>query len=153
MFGIIFLDQATKVWIVNKVTFNTYHNPTPIPVIDGFFYIVHIGNRGSAWGILDTYPNVLIVFAIIVLISIFIFRKELMFDNLVMQYAFGFLCGGIIGNLIDRLARGHVVDFLDFHLFADYRWPAFNVADMAICSGVFLYILCSMRTARQSATE
>ena len=140
MLGIIALDQVTKIWIVSKVPFNTYHDPAPISVIDGFFYIVHIGNRGSAWGLLETYPTLLIFFAIIVLVIIFIFRKELMFDNLIMQYAFGFLCGGIIGNLIDRLLRGHVVDFLDFHLLPDYRWPAFNIADMAICTGVFLYI-------------
>ena len=58
--------------------------------------------------------------------------------------AFGLLCGGILGNLVDRLLHGHVIDFLDFH-FGSYVYPTFNVADSGICVGVILYIWHSLR--------
>ncbi len=95
----------------------------------------------------------LILLAIVVLAVIFRFRKELILEHVSMQYAFGFLCGGIIGNLTDRLVHGHVIDFLDFHLLPDYRWPAFNVADMAICTGMFLYIVCNIRMTRKTSAQ
>ncbi len=61
-----------------------------------------------------------------------------------MQPAFGLLCGGILGNLVDRVRYGHVIDFLDLH-FGHYIYPTFNVADSAICIGVFWYVLWSLR--------
>jgi signal peptidase II len=70
-----------------------------------------------------------------------------------MQVAFGLLVGGIIGNMIDRFAYGHVVDFLDFH-FGTYRYPSFNIADCGITVGVVLYILATFldgRTSRKTA--
>ena len=66
------------------------------------------------------------------------------------QAAFGLLCGGIVGNLVDRLVHGHVIDFLDFH-FGAYTYPTFNVADAGICVGVFWYVLWSLRQPAPSA--
>lgn len=137
--AVTLLDQASKYVITQLVAFNTYHNLPGIPVIEGFFYIVHIGNPGSAWGLLKDYPDLLILIAFIALAGIFYFRKQLQLENPRLQYVFGSLCGGIIGNLIDRLRLGYVIDFLDFHL-PGYRWPAFNIADASICIGVFLYL-------------
>ena len=69
-----------------------------------------------------------------------------------MQISFGLLCGGIVGNLIDRLAYGHVVDFLDFH-FGSYVYPTFNIADSGIVIGVGIYFIRNLRAPAQVADE
>ena len=144
LFSIMVLDQFTKIWVARQIPFNTYHDPPPLPIIDGFFYLVHIGNRGSAWGLMSDYPFILIGIAIFALAFIFYMREQLILPHRVLQYSFGLLCGGIIGNLIDRLAHGYVVDFLDVHL-PGYRWPAFNIADSSICIGIFMYVIFSYK--------
>lgn len=142
--GTLFLDQLTKALIVKNISFGTYNYPEPIPVIDGFLYLVHIGNKGAAWGMFQGLGLVLAVFAVITIVSIFILRKMLSLHLFSMQLTFGLLIGGILGNLYDRIAVGHVIDFIDVHL-PFYRWPAFNIADSAICIGVFCYIFLSFK--------
>ncbi len=144
-------DQATKTWIYNSLPLGSYFPPDWVPVVDGFFYIVHIGNEGAAWGLLTGYGTFLAIFAVVALAAIYHFRHSLELHRHGMQYAFGLLAGGVLGNLVDRLLHGHVVDFLDFHLplalpwiLEDGRWPAFNLADCGITGGVALYILFSM---------
>ena len=73
------------------------------------------------------------------LLAIFLWRRALGLRDKLAQVAFGLLCGGIIGNLVDRIQHQHVVDFLDFH-FGSYIYPTFNVADSGICVGVALYL-------------
>ena len=73
---------------------------------------------------------------------IYRYRRCLALKQPFMQVSFGLLCGGIVGNLIDRIFHGHVIDFLDVHL-PFYRWPAFNIADMGITLGLFLYLVTS----------
>ncbi len=141
---IILLDQATKWLVVKNIPFGTYLNPVPVPPFEGFLSLVHIGNKGAAWGMFQGFGNVLAVFAVITIAGIFLFRKMLGLHLKSMQIAFGLLIGGIIGNLYDRIAVGHVIDFIDVDL-QFYRWPAFNVADSAICVGVFAYIFLSFR--------
>ena len=85
------------------------------------------------------------VLAAATLVAIFIGRRALGLRDRFAQVCFGLLCGGIVGNLVDRIARGHVLDFLDFH-FGSYAFPSFNVADSAISVGVALYVLSSLRT-------
>lgn len=147
---ILLLDQATKIWIFNRLPLDSYFYPDSIEIIEGFFYIVHIGNEGAAWGILSGYGFLLAMFALIALFAIYKLRHTLELHRKTMQYAFGLLTGGVIGNLIDRLVHGHVIDFLDFHLpfsipgiLPDGRYPSFNVADAGIVVGVFAYIIIS----------
>ena len=78
------------------------------------------------------------------LIAIFLWRHALGLHDRMAQICFGLLCGGIIGNLTDRLLYHHVVDFLDFH-FGGYAYPTFNIADSGICCGVVLYLIHSLR--------
>lgn len=78
----------------------------------------------------------------LVLVSIYGFRKYLGLDRSLMQLTFALLCSGIVGNMIDRFCRGHVIDFIDVYL-PGYRWPTFNVADIAITVGVGMYIFLS----------
>jgi len=148
---VILLDQATKYAVIKNVAWEpgnpTYHfnspNP-PIPVIDNFFYIVHIANEGAAWGMLSGRTYFLTSIAIFVLLGMWLFRVHLGIENKLVQVAMGLFAGGVVGNLIDRVCYGHVVDFLDVHLnFINYRWPAFNIADCGISIGVTLYIIVS----------
>lgn len=139
-FAIVAIDQVTKLWILKTVEPGTYIEPAPIPVISNFFYIVHIYNTGAAWGAFAGGSFWFGLLAVAVIIGIFVFRKKLELERTIMQYSIGLLLGGIIGNLIDRFSYGHVIDFIDIHL-PGYRWPAFNIADAAIFSGVVIYVI------------
>jgi len=144
---IFLLDQLTKAWIFNNLPLGSYFYPDSIEVIEGFFYIVHIGNEGAAWGMFAGNSGWLALFAIVALYGIYKIRHTLELDRRIMQLSFGLLIGGIIGNLVDRLVHGHVIDFLDFHfpfqipwIMPTGRYPSFNIADSGIVVGVIIYI-------------
>ncbi|HEY1792899.1 MAG TPA: signal peptidase II [Opitutaceae bacterium] len=146
--AVVAADQATKAWIAHALPYGTYGAAAgAITVIRGFFYIVHVGNTGAAWSILAGRSLLLAGLAACALAAIFLWRKALGLLSGPNQTCFGLICGGIAGNLVDRVARGHVVDFLDLH-FGTYVYPTFNVADSAICVGVGLYVLASLRTPK-----
>ena len=143
--GIFIADQITKIWIIERLPLGSYGPVHSITIIPYFFYLVHVGNTGAAWSMLTGKSTLLAFIAIATLVGIYFWRRELALRDRLGQFAFGLLCGGIIGNLVDRLLHGHVVDFLDFH-FGSYIYPTFNVADSAICVGVFFYIWHSFRS-------
>lgn len=150
--AVVFLaDQISKEWIMNTLPLGAYYPEgtegatsgyESIVVIPGFFHLVHLGNTGAAWGIFEGMSQWLSALAVVALAAIFIFRRHLNLDLLPVQISFGLLCGGILGNLIDRMRHGYVVDFLDFH-FGTFTWPAFNIADAGICVGVGIYLVFS----------
>ena len=160
--AVLLFDQVSKQWIVRQIPYPTYFFDSPSPpitIIQNFWYIVHIGNPGAAWGMLSGYGWLLATLAALTVLAIFFFRKSLGLKRRMHQYTFGLLVGGILGNLLDRLLYGHVVDFIDIHLppiellsFGGYRWPAFNVADSAITCGVVLFIFLSL-FEKESAGE
>jgi len=88
--------------------------------------------------------GLLAAMALLTLVGIYFWRHSLGLRNITVQVGFGLLCGGIVGNLLDRVIHGHVIDFLDFH-FGNYVYPTFNVADSGICIGVILYLIHSLR--------
>lgn len=134
------IDQLTKTWIVTRLDYPTYWpSEGAITVIDGFFYLVHVGNTGAAWSLFAGQSAWLALLAGITLLGIFYWRRHLGLRDLRAQAAFGLLCGGIVGNFFDRILHGHVIDFLDFH-FGDYIYPTFNIADAGICVGVLIYL-------------
>lgn len=117
-------------------------NSVPVEIVPGFFNLVHVGNFGAAWGMFSGWKILLSLFAVAALAAIFLFRKQLEIERRPVQIAFGLLCGGIVGNLLDRIAHGYVVDFLDFRLpLIGYRWPAFNIADCGIVVGVGIFLI------------
>ncbi|MBE7538518.1 MAG: signal peptidase II [Opitutaceae bacterium] len=138
------LDQVTKVWINNRLPLGTYGPPDAITVIDGFFNLVHVGNTGAAWSMFTGRSLLLACFALAALAAIYFWRHTLSLKALPVQLSFGLLCGGIAGNLVDRIIHKHVIDFLDFH-FGGYIYPTFNVADSGICIGVAIYLIWSLR--------
>jgi signal peptidase II len=113
--------------------------------VPGFFHLVHVGNTGAAWSLFTGKSLWLAALAVITLAAIFIFRHHLELGRPMVQVSFGLLCGGIVGNLVDRIAHGHVIDFLLFE-FGSYEFPVFNIADTAICVGVGLYLIHSFRS-------
>jgi signal peptidase II len=140
------LDQATKFWIAGHVSYDPSHSHDlgqDLEIIPGFFYLIHVGNTGAAWSMLAGQGVLLASLAALTLAAIFFWRHAFGLRDRPTQYAFGLLCGGIAGNLLDRLARGHVTDFLDFH-FGSYIYPTFNVADSGICVGTIIYVIRSL---------
>lgn len=138
------LDQLTKLWVVHRLALGSYGKFGGIEIFPKFFYLVHVGNTGAAWSMFTGMSTVLALLALATLAAIFFWRRALGLRRPAAQVFFGLLVGGTAGNLVDRLAYGHVIDFLDFH-FGGYVFPTFNVADSAICIGVFGYILWSLR--------
>ncbi len=139
LLAVLALDQASKAWIRARLPYPTYGRPGAIEVIPGFFDIIHVGNTGAAWSMLTGHSGLLAALAALSLVAIFYWRKALALKIPSVQISFGLMCGGIAGNLIDRVLFGHVVDFLDFH-FGSFVYPTFNIADSGICVGVALYL-------------
>lgn len=144
--AVLAADQLSKLWIFKQLEMDTGQ----IVVIEGFFQIVHVGNEGAAWGIFSGQGKALILLALVALSAIYCFRQTLQLHRYSMQWLFGLICGGILGNTIDRMVHGHVIDFLDFRLpfsipmlVPDGRYPAFNIADCGIVIGVISYITLS----------
>jgi signal peptidase II len=151
---VLVLDQLTKAWIIHRLPYNPEHihdGVRDLAVIPGFFYLIHVGNTGAAWSLFSGRSVLLALLALGTLGAIYFWRHALGLRVRVVQWSFGLLCGGIVGNLVDRLIHGHVIDFLDFH-FGSYIYPTFNVADSGICVGVILYLLWSLRQPAEPRT-
>ena len=151
LFGLALLvaaaDQLTKVLVT--VYIPQYR---PVSVIPGFFDLVHIHNRGAAFGFLNRADiewqfwlflgaTALVFWAILALI------RNARHDPLLFT-GFGLILGGAVGNLVDRLRYRAVLDFLDFYI-KGWHWPAFNMADAGICVGAFLACIALYRTPRE----
>lgn len=114
-----------------------------VEVIPGFFQLCYVENRGAAWGMMQGWTQLLAGFSILTLVWLVWQAKRLFFPFRAGWLIAALLSGGIAGNLVDRLFRGCVVDFLDFHWRASH-FPAFNVADSCICAGVGLFLLAQL---------
>ncbi len=139
------LDQVTKLLIQDALAPGDV-----IPVLAGLFNINYVRNTGAAWGMLAGFQPWLIGLSVVMLMLLAGFRKHILNDTLCHRLATGLMCAGIVGNLIDRVRLGYVVDFLDFH-WRGAHFPSFNVADAAICVGVGLYMLSQLRTSGAGA--
>ncbi len=133
------LDQLTKYWISKELFPGSIR-----AVITGFFNLTFIRNDGAAFGMLRGNNFFFIVLSLLAVIVILALRGRYRNSHPVVKLGVGLILGGAVGNLIDRLLHGYVIDFLDFHL-GHYHWPSFNLADSSICIGVAFLILFSMR--------
>ena len=115
----------------------------PLSVIPGFFNLAYVENRGCAWGMFQGQVWPLAAFAVVALAFLLWKRKSIFGDGRVAAVAEVLLYAGIVGNLIDRVFRGFVIDFFDFHWKAAYHFPCFNLADTFITVAAGLLILCS----------
>jgi signal peptidase II len=140
---IIVADQLTKWLIMSR--FGLYEIKVVVP---GFFNLTYLHNTGAAFGLLANAnpawrPYFFIGIALLALVFVFFAFRQYRRRSAVYMFAFAFIAGGAMGNLIDRVRFGSVVDFLDFYV-SGYHWPAFNVADSAIVVGVGLFLLASL---------
>ena len=140
------LDQLTK-WLVRK----EIRYGSEIPIIPGFFSLVHASNTGAAFSMLTGNNLFFILLAIGALsfLGFLLIRHHQTNDNrkrltTLTQISIALLVSGILGNLVDRLMRGAVTDFLYFYI-RQYSWPSFNVADSCICIAAGLLILGSLK--------
>jgi len=143
---ILFLDQATKLYV--DARFALYES---VPVIRGWFHLTYIRNKGAAFGIFaDNAVRVpfFIGVALVALLVIGWYLRRLRPDQGLAAFALALIFAGALGNLIDRVRLGEVIDFLDV-FWRHYHWPAFNVADSAICVGVALLVWEMWREERQ----
>ena len=134
-------DQWTKQLVLNR-----FHWGESVSIIRSFFALTYVRNMGAAFGIFHNAPAYLrdpffIMVPILAMVIIMAILAKLKPDQKLTGLALSLVMGGAIGNLIDRVRFGYVVDFLDFHWKEVYHWPAFNVADSCIVIGVtYLFI-------------
>jgi signal peptidase II len=135
--GILLLDQWTKHAVQQSLVLHQ-----TVEVVQGCFNLVHVRNPGGAFGIFGGEKRgfgslLFVVFSLIAIGSILFLFIRLREDEKIFSLSLSLVLSGAIGNLIDRLKYGEVVDFLDFYLFS-FHWPAFNIADSAITLGIGL---------------
>lgn len=144
-FLVAVVDQVAKYLVMQ----NLPHMSDHWVVIPGLFNISHVRNTGAAWGMMQGFNMGLVIVSVIMLVVITMFRRHFMSDTRFYRVIVGLMVGGIVGNLIDRLRLGFVMDFLDFY-WTSHHFPSFNVADSAICTGVGLYILLQFLDGRKA---
>ena len=148
--AIVLLDQMTKAWIHKMMLLHQ-----SIPVIPGLFNLTYIRNPGAAFGLFASGGGSLrsaffIAVSVIALVVLSLLYTKAPRETWLLRFSLSLVMGGAIGNLIDRIRLGEVVDFLDFYL-GSYHWPAFNVADSCITIGIGLLILHTM-VSRKTAS-
>jgi signal peptidase II len=139
---VILCDQLTKIMVEKLFVFGEEK------VITSFFNLVLAYNKGAAFGFLNNQPGWQRYFftaigIIAVTFIIYLLRRHS--GQRLFCWALALIMGGAIGNVIDRILYGHVIDFLDFHFGSWGHFPAFNIADSAICLGAFLFIYDELR--------
>ena len=146
---IVTLDQATKMYIHTQFSLGE-----SLPVIHNFFDITYVRNKGAAFGIFSTLPEAFrepffLIFPPIAMVIILFILRQMPQEERAQVLALAGVFGGALGNYLDRLQLGYVVDFLDFHWANVYRFPAFNVADMAIVVSVTVLLIKLFLEARE----
>lgn len=131
----LIIDQISKLLVMKNLTVNN-----SITIIKDFFYLTYTHNTGAAFSILLGKRIFLIIITIVVLVIIFNYIKKNKITRKVELVSFSLVVGGSLGNLIDRIIHGYVIDFIDMKIFG-YDFPVFNIADSFITIGVILLIL------------
>ncbi len=149
---VLVLDQATKFWVAAVLPLWTSKT-----VIPGFFNLVHVLNKGAAFGFLNEVeaawrPYFFLGATALAIVLILHLLRTVPREDTVLFTALGLILGGAVGNLADRIRLGEVIDFLDFYI-GKYHWPAFNVADMAISVGSVLLLVSVYRNRRYGQAD
>lgn len=138
--AVVLLDQLSKAWVLKEIPL--YRSVTVIP---GFFSLTHVLNPGGAFGFFARNDSPMrhwffLIAAIVAMALIVYFYHQTPKTHRALGIALAMIFGGAVGNVIDRLRFGKVVDFLDVFI-GQYHWPTFNVADSAVVIGVAIFIL------------
>jgi len=127
--SILLADQISKRWIITHLHFGESWNP--VPFLRPLVSLTYVRNTGVAFGLFPAWGDLFVGVAILAIAGILTYYVRLFLGQWVVELSLGFVVGGATGNLLDRLAYGHVIDFIDFKV-----WPVFNVADSAIVIGM-----------------
>lgn len=127
---VFLLDQLIKNFVLESMRLGE-----SIPVIRDVFHITFVLNPGAAFGMLEHKRWIFIAVALLVILLALVFYRHIQKESLATRMGAGLLLGGALGNLVDRIQTGLVVDYLDFRI-----WPVFNIADIAICVGAVMLI-------------
>ena len=127
----LLLDHITKFFVTRNLEMNE-----SMPIIQNVFHLTYITNTGTAFGLFKGVNLVFVAFSVAVVVAVLYSIKQIKENEKSTQIAVGLLLGGALGNLMDRLVHGFVIDFLDFRI-----WPVFNVADSAISVSVVMLVV------------
>ncbi len=144
-------DQLSKIYIDQHLELHQ-----SIEIIKNFFSIVHVRNSGIAFGLLAGIDSPLLTLffvavSLLAVILIVTFIKALAKDNFLMATSLSLILAGALGNLIDRIRLGEVIDFLDFYIYS-HHWPAFNLADSSITVGGLILFICQIFNTKKIVT-
>jgi signal peptidase II len=147
---LVALDQITKIYVQTR-----FQLGESIEVLSGYFNLTYVQNPGAAFGFLARSPeifreNFFLIIPPLAMVLILYFLKTVKDNDHIQIFALSAVFGGALGNYIDRLRVGYVIDFLDFHLQHTYSWPAFNIADSAIVCGIIILFILSFKESVRS---
>lgn len=140
----LIIDQIVKILVSNYLILGQ-----TTKIINNFFYLTYVQNTGAAFSILIGYRYILIIITLIFLYYLYKYTKKQTNPNKLAILSHGLLLGGIIGNLIDRIIYGYVIDYLDFMIF-NYNFPIFNLADTFIVIGCIILVINSYEKVENS---
>ncbi len=148
--GIILCDQVSKIFANCNLVL---HEPQSIAE---YLNLTLVYNRGAAFGFLSEAGSwnrwLFVVLTICIVLFLMHLLKDMESERKSVTFAIAFIIGGALGNLIDRIWRGHVIDFVDIH-YSGYHWPAFNVADSAITAGALGLLLFAFRGSKNESSS
>jgi signal peptidase II len=150
--AVVLLDQVTKRAVVDHLRVG--ETVRPIPALSPFFQITYSQNTGAAFGFLPQAGDIFLVIAVIVVLSMLVYYRRIADSDMLSRVAIGLICAGALGNALDRLEYGHVVDFIHYQI-PGVISNVSNIADHAIVTGVILLFIASWRAERRerSAAE
>ena len=138
-FLVFLLDMFSKIVVINYLELEE-----SVKIINKFLYLTYVRNTGAAWSILSNNTYIVLGISLIIIIGIVWYIRKNKIDNKFEKVAYSLILGGAIGNFVDRLIYGYVIDFIDIKIFS-YDYPIFNLADVFIVIGVILLIIYSWR--------
>lgn len=140
--AVILADQASKAYVVAHLPL--YDSWAPVKALEPFFRFTHVHNTGAAFGLFPQGGMIFLAIAIVVSVLILYFYRQIPADAWLVRLALGLQLGGALGNVIDRVRLGYVVDFFDVSY-----WPVFNVADSCVVLGVGVLVVVMLREERR----
>jgi signal peptidase II len=141
------LDRVTKAWVSENIPLGMAR-----PVIGDYVRIVHAQNTGAAFGLLPERTTLLSVLSVVAVLAIVYYYRQIASNSALVSATLGMQLGGAFGNLLDRVAQGYVVDFVDVGI-GDIRFWAFNVADSSIVVGIILVTLALWYEEHRAVTK
>lgn len=136
---VVIADQLTKLWVQHSLLWGE-----SLPQ-EGFLRLTHVRNEGIVFGISVPQAVPIILPLLVVTMALFVSHRFALLDSRLFKASLGLFIGGSVGNFIDRVRHGYVTDFIDFDLWGNYHWPAFNLADLAVVVGVVLLVYSRIR--------